>query len=108
MNTETPEWVANVEVIVCFPTGETRNANLRIGKPYKVSQHWRCPVDLGEPHGRGADIGGESSMQALALSISFITKILSSLKEKGYSWLDPFSKEMLPMEDIFDFGKTDL
>lgn len=70
------------------PDGKTGRSAINIAQPYPIAEdQWACPVDLGTPYGRTADIMGISSMQALRLAMAFIGTMVAALIDKGYHFL---------------------
>lgn len=100
MKTESPNWIAVLEVNVIHPAGKSELSSVKIGQPYSCENHWNCPVDLGKPLGRGSDITGESSLQALSLACDFVYRVFADLKRSGYQWVDPVSDEEIPLIEM--------
>ena len=83
MRTDVPSFIASDELLWLKADGTAVRLVARVGTPYRVDDHYRCPVELEGLDARYPDVAGESSMQALCLATSLLATRLTHLLEEG-------------------------
>ena len=83
MPTDAPSFIASDELLWLKSDGTAVRLVARLGTPYSVDGHYRCPVELEGLDARYPDIAGESSLQALCLATGLLATRLAHLLEKG-------------------------
>lgn len=83
MRTSAPAFIASDELLWLKADGTEVRLIARVGTPYRVDDHYRCPVELEGLDSRYPDVAGESSMQALCLATNLLATRLTHLLEEG-------------------------
>jgi hypothetical protein len=79
-----------------------RDVRIEIGRPYQAtSGEWACPVSIHGLHPDLPAVRGEDSLQALALALDLVRKLLHQAVERGSSFQYPGTAEEVPVEAYF-------
>lgn len=95
MRTETPKFIATQSILWLRSDGTEMMIEAKIGAPYMVDERmWACPASLEGVDGRYPDIVGETSLQALALSIRLIASRLGHMLEDNAQLAHPADRSL--------------
>lgn len=99
-------WIAEQPVVFLHPNGARKDGHIAFGAPYRgETGDWRCPVSLKGFEGRGPDIVGDTSLQALLLATRFAGYRLYDFCERGgrvlYPSVDGEPDAEVPLEASF-------
>jgi len=103
MRREVPhdDWIASCRFLFVGADGAERTVTARIGRPYDTGQgDWACPVETEGYRGRGSDIVGLDSLQALSLGLSYVRMQIEGFIEGGGRILDPEQRTEWSTESI--------
>ena len=94
------DWIATTRLLAVDKRGRKRRVAVRIGEPYRITEHeWACPIDSGVL-GLLADEHGGDSLQALCLAITLARAMVEDFLEKGGRFLDPSDGTIWPRNQI--------
>ena len=84
----TPTWIAEERVVFVQPDGTRVAGRIAVGLPTQAPENAWCPVVL-DGMERSTRIGGETTLQALLLAVSFLGMRLHDFLSRGGRVLYP-------------------
>ena len=99
---ESPEFVAERELVLAPLSGEPRRLILRVGRPSRTNAgSWACPVIAEGLFSNLQPIHGEDSWQALMLAQQFLLRLLKTEFDKGSRLFWPDMPEPISLDQLF-------
>ena len=98
------EVVTTTQVLCVHPSGVRSQVTIQVGRPYLLEDgDAACPVALLGLHDRLHDVHGVDSLQALALALALVRKLLGGFVSNGGQVLLPDGSGEYPLQ-AFDVG----
>ena len=99
------EGIAETEIRMKSPNGDSRLIRIQIGKPYSISpEESACPISMIGLYPNVQDIHGLDTFQSLALALEFVRITIRKWEEKGFKFEFPHGGT-LPSEIWFERKK---
>lgn len=109
MPVQSPNWIAEQQVVIVHPDGRRVQGHIAVGEPYTLdggtdptgTYETHCPIEIDSLWSRARPMIGCGSLQALLLGIQFLGMTLHAFIENGGRVLDVNDGSDIQLASLF-------